>query len=453
MPIRGLVASVALMAATSACAASPVVARETFSRQPVETQPSGLHASASALAGHGELAVVSSHRLMLLGGPVSKLRRVVLPGRATDPIWSHDGRWLAVRTSQAPPKSSPYDEEPKTLWLLNASGQVVRRLTAKGLDTTAAQWSPTSDRLVIATSKDGSSAHDARVVVKDVSGHGRTLVSSFEVAGVAWSPDGGRIAVSVNGFGKHWNSRLRVYPEVGGAGRTVTSSKGNVLDLAGWWPDGSGLLAWLDFMGSGSLAADGLPLVEVPLATGKQHRIVKTMLQHQSWIADSASHNEIAVVEGGDRELTMGHKAVAICTTTRCSRITQPGKQVSFDPGWSPAGQLSVVRDHAVAPTHGFGTSYINRIQRSGGVRIVRPSGSSLAGVGSDVTAPIWGQGGSLIALHGRDVVLLTPGAHTAKRVVGPISLDLNSTYYGFVPWLASIAWSDAEPAGLAGTD
>jgi hypothetical protein len=464
MRAKAFVVSAAVIAATAACAAPT-------SAQRVGAPPTGAHAiaadvspasrgtavglrgNASALAGHGELAIIAAHRLALLGGPVKALRYVALPGRATDPIWSSDGRWLAVRTSAAPPKSAPFETEPETLWLVNALGHVVRRLTSRGLDTTDAAWSPTSDRLAVATSQDGNTSHDAQVVEIGVSGHRRTLVTASYVAGIAWSPSGTQIAVSVNIFTTHWKGRLAVYPASSGAGHVVTASPENVLDLAGWWPDGSGLLAWVDPQGSGSIAADGLPLIEVPLATGTRHRLVGAMLQHTSWIAESRSHNEIAVIEGGDRELTLGHKALAICTTTHCSKLAQPADRVSFDPGWSPSGQPTVVRDNAVSPNHGFGLAYINKIEQSGGVNVVR-SGTITGwpGVAADVTAPVWGRGGALLALHGRELVLLRDGDHHASPVAGPLRVPVADVYYGFVPWLESFAWSDTLPGGLEGT-
>jgi hypothetical protein len=458
MRIRTVVASAGVLAATAACGSTTAIHQESAQARvthafAVAANARAVHGSAAALAGHGELAMISGHRLALLGGPVKSLRYVALPGLATDPIWSADGRWLAVRTSQAPPKSSPFDTEPATLWLVDAHGHVMRRLTSRGLDTTDARWSPTADRLAIATSKDGGSTHDARVVVRGVSGTGRTLVTASYVAGLAWSPDGAQIAVSVNAFTKHWSSRLVVYPASAGTGRVVTTSHQNVLELAGWWPDGSGLLAWIDPQGSGSIAADGLPLIEVPLATGVAHRLVGAMLPHASWIAASTSHNEIAIIEGGDRELTLGHIALAICTTTHCTKVAQPARRVSFDPGWSLSGQPTVVRDAAVPPTHGFGPAYINEIEHSGGVNVVSGGAvSAWSGVSADVTAPVWGRGGALLALRGRELVLLSNGGHHASPVGGPLSVHGSGVYYGFVPWLESFAWSDAVVGGLAGT-
>jgi hypothetical protein len=116
------------------------------------TATSSFTGDASRIRGHGELAMISSdQRLYLLGGKAQGVHKVALVDRAYGPLWSHDGRWLAVTTRPDPPASSPNADEPTTVWLVSPAGDVVRRLTPKGEDVyhAAAAWSPRADKIAI----------------------------------------------------------------------------------------------------------------------------------------------------------------------------------------------------------------------------------------------------------------------------------------------------------------
>jgi len=98
------------------------------------------------------------------------------------------------------------------------------------------------------------------------SGSRRILATGGYLTGPAWSADGMRIAVGTATFtGGQWHSSLDVLGLTGGPPTVVTATTANVIELAGWWQDGTGLLYWLDFQGSASIAADGLPLDSVML--------------------------------------------------------------------------------------------------------------------------------------------------------------------------------------------
>lgn len=390
-------------------------------------------ANAGPLGGEGELAFVSDRHLYLIGGPVDHLVRVGLSGPASDPTWSHDGGYLAVAT--APKRGA----SPTAVWLVAPSGNVVRRLTPKGGTVNGFSWSPVANRLEVVVTDRG---HDTVELIR-ADGNVRRVLRSSYVSGASWSPDGSKLAIGTSTFGRgSYRSALRVVPAAGGHGRVITTEKRNVLEVAGWWPDGSGVLVRLDYLGSGSLEADGLPLLDISAASGHRRRLAKTALAYDAWLSTSAKRDEVAFIAGGDRELTLGGKHLEVCGTTACHEVTQPKDQVSFDPAFNAAGTLAVVRDRAITP-HTFGMGFALKVADSGHVSVVQPgSVTPLREAGAGATSPVWSRDGALLVVRGRYLWIAAVGYDKPQRVAGP--LQVPSNYYGFVPWQSSFAWAGA---------
>jgi dipeptidyl aminopeptidase/acylaminoacyl peptidase len=352
-------------------------------------------------------------------------------------MWSHDGNWLAVqvrRTKHGKPVGPP------VVWLVNPTGTAIRRLSPAGYKPSSVSWSPTGDQLAMVLTRH----HRDRAEVVNVFAHRTTVAKAKRIAGVAWSPKGTSLALSRNAFKHHrWTSRLQTVASTGGHAHLVKRAKNTVLKVAGWWPDGRGVLAWNDFNGSASLAADGLPLVEFAVKSGHRRVLSKSVLQYQGWLSTSKRLNRVAFIAGGNRRLTSGHKHVVVCTTKRCHSIAQPRKRVTFDPAYSAAGRLAVVRDRALRATHGFGPKFAAAVANSGTIDVVGKHGvAAVKGAGAGATQPVWGRDGSLMFVRKGSLWLIAPGSSKAVRLFGP--LQLPSDYFGFVPWLASFAWSGA---------
>ncbi len=423
-------------------------------------QPQSFTASPSALRGHGGLAAVSAGTLYLIGGAVSGVRPVTIQGQVSEPAWSHDGRWLAVAAQPAPPRSAPYTDEPMVVWLVSRDGAVVRRITPSPnrIRDAGLAWSPTADRLAISYVRD----RDGHVDVVDTEGSRTSLLTAPEVTGVAWSPDGERIAVGRNRFVKpatrsSWRSEIDVVSPSGGRPVVIAHDRGGVYDVATWWPDGSGVLAWIDPMGSGSIAADGLPLYDVGL--DGRRRYLTGMLRYRPWIATSKKRDEVALIAGGDRELTNDHKHLAVCTTSRCRSVSQPKRAVSFDPAFAPDGRLAFVRDRAVAATAAngaFGASFTAKVDASGGIEVLHGEPGKPVPGGDGASAPVWGRDGTMLEEKGGSLWLLADGSSDPRRIAGPLGLANGASYfpddpwgyYGFVGWWDSFAWSGAA-AGM----
>lgn len=416
-------------------------------------------ADAARLRGHGELAVISRDRqLYLLGGLARGVKKVALSDPAYSPRWSRDNRWLAVTTRPDPPAETPNADEPTTVWLVSRTGDVVRRLTPAAADVyhAAAAWSPRSNRLAVEYTAGVDSSPTQRLDVVDTSGRTTSLVSAQSISGFAWAPDGQRIAVGRNHFdnspGK-WDSRLVTMKADGSKRHTVATDVGDVLEVAGWWPDGSGVLVWRDFQGSASIAADGLPLLDISVKSAHRRSLGKGMLQYPGWLATSKLRNKVAFIAGGDRILTNGHKHLRICTRKHCHSVAQGNHHVTFDPAWSIDGQLAAVRDHAIKPVNGdYLTNYTHQVDASGGVYLLRKGHLKALAGGERATAPVWGLLGAMMFVRGDSLWLLRPESTHPQRIAGPI--DSTSSYYGFVSWWDSLAWThavaDDRPLGVS---
>jgi Tol biopolymer transport system component len=419
------------------------------------------------LAGHGELAFIAHGHLYLAGGPAGTLRPVSLPGVPSTPAWSTDHRWLAVQVAKPPPRGNPFLWGPAALWVVRAAGTGARRLTPPSWDVSSFAWSPRTSLLAVGA---GLAPQDRSAVVATVglSGTRKILATSSDVSGVAWSPGGTRIAAGVSVYTGRpgWQSRLELMSPAGGPPAVVTSSKGNVLELAGWWPAGSGLLYWTDPQGSGSIAADGLPLDAVPVTGHRSRQLVPVMLVHGSWLAFTPGGRTVAVVVGDDRVIWAGHKQITICHPTGgCFPVGQAPGVVSLDPSWSPGGtRLVFARASATGP---FGRSghadfspyWIRRWQATSRLWVASAYGSSakpLAAAGQGALDPAWGSDGSLLFVRDDSIWLLPPGAARPVRVTGPLGaftgLAYDQTYYGYVPYPRLIAWTLARPSATAGS-
>ena len=427
---------------------------------------------AGVLAGQGEVAYVAGGRLYLLGGSAGALRRVGLPGVPSAPGWSPDHRWLAVQVTPPAPASNPYQAEPTVLCVLRADGSGVRSLIPRSWTTQHYAWSPARDELaaVVTPPATGTSIPVSRLETIDpVSGAVRVLMSAPAMVGAAWSPNGKTLAVGKgatsgkpgsNSF--HWIGQLETLPASGGPATAIRSWDAGLLELAGWWPDGSGLLYWPDPQGSASLAADGLPLDSIGLAaTSARRTLAASMLVHGSWIAFAPGGHELAVVSGGDREIWMGGKAITVCgETASCRSIPQPSGTVSTQPSWSPGGRLTFARGSASGPfgPNGgadFSPAWVARWEATQQLWSAAGSGTSqarLPGTDSGALDPIWAKNGALMFVRDNWLWLLPAGSKSAERVAGPLN-DITSTiFYGYVPYPQLIAWTAARPQATAGT-
>jgi dipeptidyl aminopeptidase/acylaminoacyl peptidase len=418
------------------------------------------------LDGHGELAFISSRResrrqgILYLAGGAGRLRRVSLPGPATAPAWSPDHRWLEVRVAPAPPPNHPFAYEPSAVFVVRADGGGVRRLTPLSRDVTDSAWSPTADVLAV-TSFRRHQGHGYRVDLQTPTAPShRTVVTAKFVSGIAWSSDGTALAVSAPIYDRRKVERLRWTGDIltvdaeTDARRTIAAQRGVILDLAGWTPDGQTILYWPDPMGSGSIAADGLPLYAVRADGGTAHRISNGGLVHPSWLAFAPGGATFSVADGHDRTVWGHHKHVDVCAaSTPCVRQPQPRTKVSLWPAWAPDGTQVFARltwrrlDGPFYPRSlAQWTSYSRLFEVRHG-----EAPEPVLGVPVGATAPSYAADGTLLFIRGSSIWLKPPGspARRAVTLVGGLHVG---NYYGFIPYRQLIAWTDERPGSFGGT-
>jgi len=286
---------------------------------------------------------------------------------------------------------------------------------------------------------------------------------------VAWSPDGRQIAAGLTIFGSgHPTGTLELFSLGDQRRATVLKSKGNVLELAGWWPDGSGLLYWIDPGGSSSIAADGLPLYTIPvagrLAIHVPRRLVASMLVHSSWLAFNPAGHQVVVVAGGDREIWRGHKHLVVCAESGgCPPLTiRRAGVVALQPSWSPARHSILFTRASASGPFGpnghalFTPKWIRRWEATSQMRVVGPGGDKqVVAAGRGAVDPVQARDGSVMFVRSDSIWILPAGAAAPVRLTGPLGvlgpLGYGETYYGYVPYPELIAWTGAPASRTAG--
>ena len=111
--------------------------------------------------------------------------------------------------------------------------------------------------------------------------------------------------------------------------------------LHGFTSDGHNLLFWDNPMASGSIAADGLPLMTVPVEGGTPEALASTLVR-RSWVALGAG-GQVEIVTGRNR-MADARRSLASCAGTVCRETTDAGVS-ELDPAWSVDGRrLAFVR-------------------------------------------------------------------------------------------------------------
>ena len=192
----------------------------------------------------------------------------------SDPQWSPDGRRLAFGR----------DNE---IWVLEADGSRLSRVTGHMAGTHAPRWSPDGKRLAFVSRRRGWS--QVWVIDAPVPRRGRPAneprppearpltTAGFDVTSLAWSPDGSRIAVTAQRREDLETSQIVVVDVADGSERIV-AGESSFDGAASWMADGS-LLFVSD--------ADGWFQV-VRLTPDGRHRLVLTSGQREHWDAAAA---------------------------------------------------------------------------------------------------------------------------------------------------------------------
>ncbi len=424
--------------------------------RPVNPLGVNLSTDTGAFRGFGELAFVTGGRtgaLYVLSG--KGVRRVA--SAASQPAWSPDGRWLAFL--QGDSTTAP------TVRILESNGHdahsaIPGAVVALGFGFSGFAWSPKADVLALAKP---IPVGGLWAVPASGSPARQLAATGTQVGSLAWSPDGRQIAYNVTLPSHHPITRSDALYTVSATGgrpvrRFVAKAAGIV--VAGWWPDGKGLLFWTDPQHSASLAADGLTLYSLPLAGGAP-RPLTTTLPYPDWVV--SSQRSVLLVSGAGR-IVWYQKTVSACAPASgvCHPLPLAPGTVSLDPAWSPrTGQLAYVRALSRGDTWTWGSCpacTAAAVQQTVAARsmaawlrtrtlwVASPSGGGArevrqAGVG--VYAPMWSRGGHhLLYVRDNALWLVNVRGGAPVRLAGPLLPQWAPFgYYGRMGWSQMLAW------------
>jgi len=409
--------------------------------EPVEAEPAPPveQPEASSMRGLGRLAFIRQDRLILLD---EQGEREIARANPSGPLaWSADGRWLAFRQ---------VDGETSRIMLLDATTGEIGEVPVVPDWPTSYAWAPSGSGLAVVVP-------GGIWVLPDLANRKdrepRLLAHTDRPIGhLTWSPDGERIAwVETLPFTDpeaRSDALVGVLASEGQPANLLYRAEGAAIDLAGWWPDGTGHLVWIRPAHCNSCAADGLHL----RAIISRERLVDlpiTLLQ-RGWLAPLPEGNRLLLVQGGGRT-TWDEKALAVCEveTGDCRTMDQPDDQVSLDPALSPDGsQIAFVRAARRPGQFAFDSdAELEEWVRSRTLWLVKPDGSGarqLQAAGSGIYAPAWsGDGKHLLfvkegALWGLE--LATDEVWQIAELGEPTD---RFGYYGTLSWWSTrIAWS-----------
>jgi Tol biopolymer transport system component len=235
--------------------------------------------------------------------------------------------------------------------------------------------------------------------------------------------------------------------------------------LAGWSPDGRNVLVWPDPESSASLAADGMPLVAVPVDGGPLTQLTEAMLPRPDFLAWSPDGQRLALVGGAGRT-TWERKALVVATLAGGQQRVSDGDRVDLFPAWSPDGQWLAVASAAAAPGVGGGDEAARALDQRR-IWLMRPDGTDRRPLLEQSPArderPRWSADGSRllwvrVPQHGQPQVWLARvdraeppqlvadglGLGTAAPAMGA---DEWFGFYGYVEWAALYDWWQPAPS------
>ena len=276
------------------------------------------------------------HGLYVMNADGTGLRRLTRnatlgPGRSADPVWSPDGRKLVFvkRVERGGAPCRPVGRCDNEIYVMNANGTGLRRLTRNTVKDGNAVWSPDGRRIAFTRNR-GWQTVNIYVMNADGSGQ-RRLTPSLRRRPwlqLAWSPDWKKIAFAASVSGALFGIQNIFVMNADGSGlRNLTDNVTTSFDFA-WSPDGR-RIAYLDYDG---LIGSSTPLYVVNAdGTGKRRLTGPLMvdLGPPSWSPDGRT---LAFTGRGEDIYTVHADGTGLHKLTH-----GPGGNV--DPHWSPDGR------------------------------------------------------------------------------------------------------------------
>jgi hypothetical protein len=362
--------------------------------------------------------------------------RVLVREHASGPVqFSVDGRYVAFNGG-----------------FVATSGGVVVRTQGAGT------WSPVRDVLA-----DGSIG-GGLVLVHPGGRTQRLLPDGWGVLTFVFSRDGRTLAVSRSKYSSpavpsaKWHQEIWLINVATGRRRLVFKLRPPALApawLQGFSPDGRWLLFWEDSQNSASLAADGLPLVALPLHGGKPVRIANE-LNRQDFLA-WCNGALVYVIDRGGREVTLGDGiAITRPPTWRSQTVLPANGKTSWNAVACPTAAAAsrgggglVVAGGPTNDDSPFGHEHRSLwlVSPSPQARPERLTQTDPP-AGQTDELPMWsGDGRWILFVRTRPGGIAATGTLYALdpfggNIVGPIaSIGRASNYYGSYSWPLQLDW------------
>jgi WD40-like Beta Propeller Repeat len=439
---------------------SPSIATTATMTQPSLPNPPAaarITVNASLWRGHGNLAFISSGQLEILSN-AGTLTDITGPtgGFDSDVAWSPDDQWLAfLHTGPA----NGYDIPAPTLWLLKAGSSQAQEVTTSGIGMFA--WSPTAPVLAYTiVVKYNFPAGGPENLWFDRPGAPPTSVPVGTGAGlgsIAWSPNGSELAFDDSVFPQPASATSPTTPATGRLG-IVSVNDGHMtmvyaladsgIDLAGWWPEGGGLLFWEDTGFSGSNEEDGLTLYSLESGS-KQPVALTTSLVGSTWLAPQPGGSTVAVVSGGGRSIWTAGRAIELCSfpTATCQSVPIPAGTVGLAPSWTRSGTLIFAVASASSNDGAFSMAQWNSTNALWSLLLGGQSSPLLSTPAGALLADPASRGSTMVVVADNALWLADIGtAVPATRVAGPLYSTADPDgFYGEVDWTGTFAWSAAS--------
>ena len=159
------------------------------------------------------------------------------------PSWSPDGKRIAF-ISDRDGHVNAHDFPNYEIYVMDADGGNQLNLTNDPHDDRSPSWSPDGKRIVFSSTRDNDRDHNIEIYVMDADGENQERLTNnlTEDQYPSWSPDGKRIAFSARRDG-HFENELGITYEIyvmdtdGGNEQRLTENRKNDWNLS-WSPDG-----------------------------------------------------------------------------------------------------------------------------------------------------------------------------------------------------------------------